>query len=543
MKLPYMTAVFAAAVFAAVLAAFAGVPYAGWIARVQAVPAALAAFVSPSGWTDAAAFAFVLAVTLLFGRFYCKALCPLGIAQSFVNWLYRRDAAPRRVCTRLPRTRGQKIVNAVFLVLFFALPFWVLDPYAIFGRMVTLFLPVGALGFLILLAAAFGDGRIWCNWVCPVGTALAVLSRFSVFRDKVGAGCGNCRRCFKTLPSPAVPEREAGTTRRGVLKGVAAAAVAEKLTDGGYAPVSLPGLPARKAQVMPPGAFKRREFETKCVACGLCVANCPEHALVMSTGLSDFGRPRLDFRRGYCRMSCTGCGEVCPTGAIRRLQEQMRGHVHMGHAIWKKDRCVRATVKDQCTACIRKCPVRAIHLVAGFPVVDKAVCIGCGACEHVCPARPLPAIFVKGFDEQRFVLPMDETELVAEMRRLVEGPYAVVLARDGVITARERGRGIAPVMKLLDEGRLEGVTLFDKVMGRAAAAAAVVGKVRSVHALVMSEGAKKLLETNGVKAQGVKTVAAIRNRENTGICPMDSAVRDISDPVKMVEALRKVMKK
>jgi hypothetical protein len=59
----------------------------------------------------------------------------------------------------------------------------------------------------------------------------------------------------------------------------------------------------------------------------------------------------------------------------------------------------------------------------------------------------------------------------------------------------------------------------------------------------MSEGAKKLLEDHGVPAAGVKMTASIRNRQNTGICPMDKAVEKFSDPEKMVEELRKAMKK
>ena len=537
-------AVFATVAFLLMLAAFAGVPFTGWIASLQAVPAALKACISPDSWVDALPLAAVIAFTLLFGRFYCKVLCPLGVAQSFANWLFRFGAAPRRVCTRLPNTKLQLAVRLFFLIAFFVLPFWVLDPYAIFGRAVSLFMPVGVLGFAIILSAVFGSGRFWCNWVCPVGTLFGVLARMSLFKDKVGYGCADCRRCFPAVRSGAeVSGGEALSTRRGALKGVAALAVADKLTDGGFAPVSLPGAPARPSQIMPPGAGKRSDFEARCISCPLCAVHCPEHAIVPSADLRDFGRPRLDFRHGYCRLACTKCGEVCPSGAIAKLQPQMREHVHMGHAIWKKDLCLRTAAGEECVACIRKCPLQAIHLVKGFPVVDKGACVGCGACEHVCPARPMPAIFVKGFDEQRTVLPMGESELLAEMRSLVEGGFSVVLARGGRISAKERGSGIAPLMKLLDAGRLDGAIVFDKIFGRAAAAIAIVGKVKQVNALVMSEGAKKLLEDHAVPATGVRMTALIRNRRDTGICPMDEAVEKISDPAKMVEELRKAMKK
>ena len=533
------TAAVAAVSLAAVAAAYAGFPSALWITRLQAVPAALRACVSPSGWLDFVPLLTVLAVTLLLGRFYCRAVCPLGIAQSVVSWLvnllFRRAAPPRRVCTRLPCSRSRLAVNLVFVALFIILPFWVFDPYAIFGRMLTMLLPVGVFGIIIILSAAFGNGRLWCNWICPVGTLFSFLARFSLIRDKVGHGCANCRKCFAKRDAEAPAEKNgessgASSTRREAIKGMAVLAVTEKLTDGGHAPVSVPGSPERQIEVMPLGARSRAEFELKCTACQLCVVHCPQQILKPTPDLSGYGRPRLDFRDRYCRLVCTRCGEVCPTGAIMKVAPGMREHVHMGRAVYRKDLCVRTTVKDKCTACVRRCPVDAVSIVDGFPAVDEIACVGCGACEHVCPARPSPAIYVEGLENPRIVFPTDEKTLVGEMRLLVEkGSFAVVVARDGRITARERGSGIAPLMKLLDAGKLEDAVVFDKV--------------KAVYASVMSEGARELLAANGVPASGIAMTPFIRNRADTGPCPMDTAVKDISDPVKMVQELRKVIKK
>ena len=136
--------------------------------------------------------------------------------------------------------------------------------------------------------------------------------------------------------------------------------------------------------------------------------------------------PVMDFRKGYCLGTCVKCGEICPELAIRKLQTVQRPNVHMGEAVWMKDRCLRTTEKENCTACVRKCPVQAIHLVQGFPVVDRQKCIGCGACEHVCPARPMPAIFVEGYDEQRIVTPVSKRDLAAERKSPVGDLYAHV---------------------------------------------------------------------------------------------------------------------
>ena len=85
------------------------------------------------------------------------------------------------------------------------------------------------------------------------------------------------------------------------------------------------------------------------------------------------------------------CNWVCPAGAIEVIPRLERKNVHMGHAIWKKDRCIRISDGVSCTACARKCPVKAIHIVEGFPVVDKGACIGCGACATP-QARPRCAL-------------------------------------------------------------------------------------------------------------------------------------------------------
>lgn len=539
---------------ATVTAAFLGVPFTEGATWIQAS----AAVIAHPLWATAA----LVAVTLLFGRFYCRVVCPLGVAQSLVNRIFRRKRSVRRVCTRLPVTRRMSIVRwtvvgvlAVLAASGFWPIVWQLDPYAVYGRLIALTMPFALLGAAVLVSAAFGKGRWWCNCVCPLGTLFDALSRFAVFRDKPAAGCANCRACFPAAAEETVAGKEKAAeggegslTRRETLKGVAVIAAAErltaeKLTDGGFADVSLPGVPKRGKSVMPPGALDRGKFTRKCLACHLCVAACPEKVIKPSLSLASFGQPELDFRHGYCRIACTRCSEVCPSGALVKLQDIMRAHVHMGHAIWKKDLCLRNTIGEKCTACIRKCPVRAVHLVAGFPVIDKAVCIGCGACEHVCPVRPMPAIFVKGFDQQRMVLPMSENDLMEEMKSLIAGGRSIAVARGGVIIHIGDGAGIGPALEALDKNRLAGATVADRIVGRAAAAVFIEGGVRKLYAAVVSEGALALLAKAGVETEFGEKTGVIVNRAGTGRCPMETAVKDIEDVKKMVETLRKAVKK
>ena len=213
--------------------------------------------------------------------------------------------------------------------------------------------------------------------------------------------------------------------RRGFLIGAgltAAAAVAgdEKVMDGGLAATFRPGVPTREVPLVPPGSGSLAEFSKRCVGCQLCVQQCPNLVLRPSTSLRRFMQPEMGFDRGYCRPECTRCGEVCPAGAIRRMKAEKKRLVHVGRAVWHRDRCIAAQEGVNCNACLWHCPAEAIKLVpmdeanpksAKVPVVDAEKCLGCGACEHLCPARPMPAMTVEGLKEHRVDAPKSDRDV------------------------------------------------------------------------------------------------------------------------------------
>ena len=145
-------------------------------------------------------------------RLYCRYGCPLGWMQSAVR-LWR---GPRRVCTRLPETKAQRIVRwtlfAIYALSFFLPALYIvkpfLDPYAIVCRAVayTFFSPeadaiIAALAYvplvMVLVISLVSRGRFWCNWICPWGTALHQASKVLSKGDVVGRGCGKCRKCME----------------------------------------------------------------------------------------------------------------------------------------------------------------------------------------------------------------------------------------------------------------------------------------------------------------------------------------------------------
>ena len=535
--------------------------------RILALVSLLAAAGAFLGWLPAQvlkiqpaptiAFVVVLLLTPFAGRFFCGWICPLGVLQSTMNYLCHPQAHVRRVCTRLPETKLQLAVRwsvfagaAVLVAAGAGALAYALTPYSIAGKALAGFVPGLVILAVIIVLSALGKGRLWCNWICPVGTLFSAISRFAANGHKIDLkdGCGNCRACFVGRDAVADEENKSavpakGVERREVLLAAGALAVVEtmeKTVDGGYAKVSLPGLPERPASVLPPGAVDRAWFNRLCIGCGACAAACPEKCIVLSTSMKTFGQPQLDFRHGHCRVACPQrCAAACPAGALKVRENIARRDLHLGHAIWKKERCIRTINGVACTACSRKCPVGAIEIVQGFPVVDKDKCIGCGACEHVCPARPLPAIFVKGFDRQRAVRPFNLDDLIAEMKGIiVRGEASAVAACDGVICARASGRGLEPLLTLLDGGKLRRAVVVDKVVGRAAAAVCIAGRVRRVHALMMSEDARTLLSARGIPASADEMVPKILDRQKRASCPLETRIEGIEDPERMVEALR-----
>ena len=181
--------------------------------------------------------------------------------------------------------------------------------------------------------------------------------------------------------------------------------IKDKKRDGGFAEIVPKKAPERKTPITPFGSESVERFYQHCTACQLCVTVCPNNVLRPSSRLEHLMQPEMSYEKGYCRPECVKCSEVCPAGAILKITPEEKTSWKVGTASVDYDLCVVNKDGVSCGNCARHCPVGAIRMVKKdpedpesprIPSVNEEKCIGCGACENLCPSRPISAITING---------------------------------------------------------------------------------------------------------------------------------------------------
>jgi ferredoxin len=464
--------------------------------RIQLVPAIL------SGSMLIVLFLSIL--TLLFGRIYCSVICPLGILQDVIARLTRGGKKKNKKKRRYAYSKPFNILRyslltlcAGFLLFGMIEPLLLLDPYSNFGRIAAnMFRPVilegnnlinwialkfnnydfyhitiytitalsfsiATIVFLVIGIMSFLRGRLFCNTICPVGSLLGLISRFSIFRIVMDeSGCTGCKLCERSCKSQCINsknkkvdssrcvvcfnclskcktnainyrfawrkqsavvapkladtatvhfEKEIGISRRSFL--VTSTAIA----------ATVPVLPAwaqakkeldvsKLTPITPPGSKSLKHFKDRCTACYLCVAHCPSQVLRpagFNFGIDYAFKPHMVcFEGHFCDYECLVCSEVCPNGAIGKLSAEEKKITQIGIAQFTLERCVVYNDRTSCGACAEHCPVKAVRMepyigALTLPHVYPDLCIGCGGCESICPVKPIKAITIWANEEHK----------------------------------------------------------------------------------------------------------------------------------------------
>ena len=129
---------------------------------------------------------------------------------------------------------------------------------------------------------------------------------------------------------------------------------------------------------------------------------------------------------------------------------------------------------------------------------------------------------------------------------LRERGYSLVIAKDGRIVFATRQSSVSGFFRAIDKfgkDELFGSSVADKIVGRAAAMLCLYCAVKAVHAVILSQAGKELLEKSSVQFQFESLVPNILNRQKTGTCPFEQMVSSTSNAKEAYEKLRSCIKK
>ena len=192
---------------------------------------------------SATGFVVIFLLTLLFGRFYCASICPLGILQDIILRIARRFKKIRFKYQKPLKWVRHFLLGFTVVTLLTGSMLIVnlLDPYSLFGRIFSDLLRPLLIAGNNLIATIFQSfdiytfyhfdlhplsweiyvipvffltvisyltvihGRIYCNTICPVGTLLGYLSKIALFKIRINENnCTNCKLCERACKAECI---------------------------------------------------------------------------------------------------------------------------------------------------------------------------------------------------------------------------------------------------------------------------------------------------------------------------------------------------
>lgn len=446
----------------------------GWMAKIQFLPSVLSLnIVSILG---------VLALTLLMGRIYCSVICPLGVMQDVFAWIGKwkifRKNKKTKMANKYSYSAPKTWLRIAALVAFIAMLLAgfnagavLLAPYSSYGRMMAAFLQplyigvnnllaqwaeandsfmfyqveqhnnplalyiVAGVSALVLFVLAFMNGRTYCNTICPVGTVLGCVSKFSFFKMKVDEDkCIKCGLCAKNCKAACIDVKKGEVVKIDYSRCVACGdcqlacakgAIGLKKAYGASSNSSSSSISSNSSdssisssssnsnESTPNESLSRRNFIS---LVGIATATATLKAQEKTTDggfaaiedkvvpqrktpLTPPGSLSAKNLQQHCT-ACQLCISNCPNGVLR--PDTSLEHFLQPVMEYDKGYC-----RPECTRCSNVCPAGAIRPITkeektaiqiGHAVWVKKNClplskgVTCGACAKHCPAGAIQMI-------------------------------------------------------------------------------------------------------------------------------------------------------
>jgi ferredoxin-type protein NapF len=309
-------------------------------------------------------------------RWFCRHICPVGWGCDLVSGSRKGRGIPVK---RIPPL-GKWLALTSFIAALAGIPLFILlDPMSVFNGFFVFFskgvsIPIllSFLGLPAILAINVPFPGIWCSRLCPLGgmqdeltTVKNILLKKQVREKRAKAISTTGRRFF--LASGA--GLAAGLLLPPYLK------------------------TAERRYLRPPGSVPEQTFNTLCLRCGNCIKSCPTEILTHHTDtqhILSWMVPEIRYNNGYCLEKCNRCSQVCPSGSITLFSKDVKNQLVIGMAEIEPDNCLLSKNRE-CDRCKAACSYDAITIEPGkegilmLPVVSQERCVGCGACEVICP--------------------------------------------------------------------------------------------------------------------------------------------------------------
>ena len=362
----------------------------------------------------------IIILTVLFGRIYCSTICPLGIIQELISILFFDKKRKNKYTKSYPI---KYFILAISLGILFggsATFIRYIEPYSYFGSAFT-FSILGIIALLGIIILTFFKNRFFCTNICPSGTILGIISKFSrnkIYIEKNNCvSCGNCEtkcpagcinsknktvnnetcikclKCIETCPKDGIKygksqkeEIKFSIQRRKIIISTAVLAVLGTMIKTG---IIIKDKIVEKFRdiILPPGAESEERLINTCYNCNLCVENCPTKIIVKAN--NDFPTIHIDYKNGCCDKDCNKCSQICPTGAIKRLNIKEKQRTRIAMAMIDREKCI------ECGLCTNNCPYGAIIKTKEGTTINSEKCIGCGACKQACNTNAIKIYAVK----------------------------------------------------------------------------------------------------------------------------------------------------
>lgn len=423
------------------------------VTSIQFVPS-LMKFIN-TGALLAATFLIILFLTMLFGRFYCSAICPLGILQDVIAFVKRKIKKKK---FRYTYASPYSILRYTFLlvtILVFisgsSLLVNLLDPYSNFGRIasglfkplytglnnilagimenfnvytfykvdlhmrfITLIYPLFIFGLILILVLA--HGRLFCNTVCPVGTLLGLFSKISFLKITFNKEtCTKCNKCSLVCKAECINVKEQHVD---FSRCVGCYNCIQECPENAI--YYQPTLRKKKTQALQE-INGRREFIARSVTSVMVFLGISRltKALGMHTTSADRlirndkkfpvsppGSLSIEKYNHACT-ACHLCVSACPTNVLQPsfLEYGLQGFLQP-HMDYTTSYC-----NYECTICSEVCPTGAILPLTreekittqmGYVQFIKQNCVvvtegtACGACAEHCPTQAVTMVPYQG---------------------------------------------------------------------------------------------------------------------------------------------------